>query len=886
MAKRPAPRSAAKSPRAAKKPARSPAPASADHDDLDAILAESERENETLITVLEQAQRSQRGLATAQQRIKELENRHEAEHRRATTTLASERDSAQAALSEAQAAAKNSAAAVSEANKAARQLATAVVRLGDPLDPLEAGDASKDLDRLRDAVKALSTKDADANPEDLLGRSRELVEVLAGRVSQQSNRVKLLRKHGQQLDGDLGRATKDSDALRKSVATHEKSLTVSGQELKAARTTIGGLEKEVAQVGTKLERQTRTSLDLEAKALRERERLTLESGQAAQRADGLAKDVVALRAQVHAAEHLAADLGQLLLDSCEEMAKVEPGEGPATELARRELAELVATLSDADDDDLEAALREDVCEDLLPTGRALIQVLVKRHRFLGDRLASARRKEETTAAKAAKLAEQLDGEKSTLKTTKQDLTRSEAQLRAAAQEIEHLGKELATRVHELGEAKGDGARLAAENESLGRQAELAKQLRSELDTVRSELGSASRDLERQQTDAGQWQIGLRSLARALVELAGATESALVAAGLKPEGFIGRFTRSMRKLENDVGTNDDVGTLLKSSLDMAEKAASRIGQLERELRLRGETLAAAERDRDQYARNLADTQADRDARALRLQTLETEAEHLGREAQRAQELTVQAAAREAELTVARSELAQTGTALKQTRAELEELRAREAATNEHLTRDLEQTRARLNAEQQARRVGEASLAEAREDAEARLVALTARSAELEKAVESREQRLASAVKDAASAHDKAGKLADEKKKADQARARAAKAEDRIKTLEAELEDARSNADAADEAEALRSERDDLAKRLRDADKRAAEATGAAAKATATAESLKRKNEERQTSHRSELDAVQERLDTASGENRRLKEQLAGLNARVRTLTDLG
>src|SRR5690606_8598659 len=146
-------------------------------------------------------------------------------------------------------------------------------------------------------------------------------------------------------------------------------------------------------------------------------------------------------------------------------------------------------------------------------------------------------------------------------------------------------------------------------------------------------------LERQRGEGEQWTSGLRSLARALVELAGATESALVAAGLKPEGFIGRFTRTMRKLENDVGASDDVSALLKSSLDMAEKAGSRIGQLERELRLRGESLAAAERDRDAHARNLAETTADRDAKATRLHALESEAEVLARDARRSHELDV-------------------------------------------------------------------------------------------------------------------------------------------------------------------------------------------------------------------------------------------------------
>ncbi len=206
--------------------------------------------------------------------------------------------------------------------------------------------------------------------------------------------------------------------------------------------------------------------------------------------------------------------------------------------------------------------------------------------------------------------------------------------------------------------------------------------------------------------------------------------------------------------------------------------------------------------------------------------------------------------------------------------------------EHLGRDLEQTRARLAAEQQARRDQEATLGDIREELDARIAALTARTAVLEKSLEGREQRLVAVTKELAAASDKAAKASDERKKTDLLKARAAKAEERIKVLKAELDDARTNADAADEVDALRAEREDLARRLREAEKKTADASGTAARATTTAEALKRKLDERQNAHRAEADALQERLDTLAGENRRPKEQLAGLNARVRTLTDFG
>jgi chromosome segregation ATPase len=864
-----------------------PRAATADVDELDAILAESERENQTLISVLEQAQRAQRSLATAQKRIKDLETRHEAEYQRETKALSSERDAAQAAAQAAEQERKAATAALRDSAKAARSLAASILRVGDPLEPLADGDADKELTALRATVKELASHKGEDDPDHIsetIAQVKELVDLISGRVSQQSNRVKLLRKHVHQLEGDIGKAGKEADSLRKTIATTEKNLTGATKELTGARATIGSLEKSVEQTAAKLERQTRVTLDSEAKALRERERLTQEHTNAAHRADGLSKDLVDVRTQLRQAERLAADLGQLLIDTCDEMVKVEGAEGPSTDLAKRELAELVDALSDAADDDLEAAFREDVCEDLLPSGRALSVVLTKRHRSFGAALAAARKREETVSAKAARLSEHLDTEKSSHKAAKQELTRSEAQLKAAGKELDRLGKELNERVSDLSTTKGEVARIAAENEGLARQVEAARLVKAELDTIRSELSHATKDLESQRTDAEQWTVGLKNLARALVELASATESALVSAGLKPEGFIGRFTRSMRKLESDVGSGDDVAAMLKSSLDMAEKAASRIAQLERELRLRGETLAAAERDRDANAKALAAASSERDAKAHRVVELETEHETLGREAARARELDVTLATRNAELDTVRREHSELSSALKQTRAEVEEVKAREAATVDSLHRDLDQTRKRLSDEQTVHRDHEADAADAREELEAKAATLQARATELEKALESREQRIAALSKEVGTAADRAAKASEEKKKADQLKARLSKADERIKALEAELEEAQGLADAADEADALRGERDDLASRLRAAEKRAADASGTAARATTTAESLKRKLDERQTSYRGEVDTLQERVDTLGEENRRLKEQLAGLNARVRTLTD--
>ena len=62
--------------------------------DIGTLIAESERDNQTLINVLEQAQSAQKSLLAAQKRLKTLETRQEAEHRKSVTLLVGERDTA------------------------------------------------------------------------------------------------------------------------------------------------------------------------------------------------------------------------------------------------------------------------------------------------------------------------------------------------------------------------------------------------------------------------------------------------------------------------------------------------------------------------------------------------------------------------------------------------------------------------------------------------------------------------------------------------------------------------------------------------------------------------------------------------------------------------
>ncbi|MBN8525380.1 MAG: hypothetical protein J0M02_08600, partial [Planctomycetes bacterium] len=90
---------------------------------------------------------------------------------------------------------------------------------------------------------------------------------------------------------------------------------------------------------------------------------------------------------------------------------------------------------------------------------------------------------------------------------------------------------------------------------------------------------------------------------------------------------------------------------------------------------------------------------------------------------------------------------------------------------------------------------------------------------------------------------------------------------------------------DDLAAARGERDALAAKLRTVERRQADEAAAAASLRSQVDALRRKLEKSESEHRDELGKLQERLDAALDEGRRHKEKAAGLQAKVKTLTNI-
>ncbi len=770
-----------------------------EQEDLNQLLARSEQDNVGLLNVLEQAQNAQRALLAAQKRIKALELKQEERHGKALAALSAQRDQAQDAADAAGKERDALQSSLASASKGLRALASSLARMPDPLAPLSEDDSADEFDKLRAALRdAAERKDGDAEAE-AAARARALADGAVARIGLQGNRVKLLRKHVEDLEADRAKAEERAEDLGKSLQSKEAELKQAAARAKESQTAITALRKDLDATGTKLDRANAAANAAEGAWGKERDALASEHKIAKARASELDKSLTEARKQARSAERLAADLAQAILGSADEMiAAGEVDDAPAIKGARGELEELVNDLAEAVEDDLEAACREDLCEDLMPACKAVIEVMVGRHARLHEAMSALEKTHAKLAARQEAAAAGLEQERQTSKATKAELVRANAQLRAAQHEAEAVAKELAARQKELSEAKGELARLGAETEALTAQAAQAKSMRTDLDGMKAEAERLKAEAKKQAEAMKRCDDGLQALGKSLVDLATATEGALVAGGLRSEGFVGRFTRSMRKLEGDVGKQQsDVPSLIRSSTEMVDKAAGRIGQLQAELTRRGEALVSTESERASLARERDELAHAAKAREDELRALKEERDDHQATARRLSELEPSLARRDEELATLRSESLALAASLKGARSELDEVIAREDAAVGSLDKELVSARKRTEDAQTAQRAADVAAAESREEAEAKLATAEGKAQELERGLEARDHRIATLQQELSSAVEIRAKVAEVQRRAEAAASQLAKANERVRDLEAQME-------GADDGEVLRKE----------------------------------------------------------------------------------
>lgn len=857
-------------------------------EELSALRVQHEQEEQATAALLEQLSQAHRGLSSLAKRLKSAEGRHEGEVVRSATLLAQAKAAAEAEAGEAQTERDRLAGGVDQIAQSVRALAQAAAAVTDPLLPLVEGDDASAWDARREPVSRAAERQAAAGDTAAVGVAvgavKELVDAIASRAKVQSNRVQLLRAHVDELQAEATAREQEAAELKTTISAAQADSQRTKGELEETRRTCSTLGEDLDQHRMKLQRTTTSSLEKEAQLLREREQLEKDLAAARSRADDAQAKVRDLNGLLRKAERCGADLSRVVVDIAD--ADLEGGRSdrlPALAPARDEIADLSRDAANSMDDEIDGLFRQDLGEDLVAAARSAAEALAARRRTLAEQADAAEAKAAQLASDVAAKVAELERAAERSRADAAERERIEAQLAATRTELEERNRELAERGKEATALKADIAKGASQLADLANRLEQAKAVRADLEKTQTELGSVRKDLEGVNARSAQLAQLQSQLARQLVELAAAADGSLAIAGLKAEGSVSRLTRTVTRLEGESGKSDVVATA-KAAIEVADKLTGRLTQMGAELTRRGDTITATERARDEATHKLAETQKAAQAKDDQIVKLNEEIADLQQSSKRGAAAAERLAQREQELASAQAELNRLKDQVRQASAAVEELRARGEDTSASQTREIADLRRRLGDEQKARRSSETSAAERAEQNESQLATLRAKAEQLVAAVEEREERLLAARNAQDEAAEARARGAELQNRVEALTREAAAANDRCRRLEAESESRPAGASAED-LSAARAERDALAAKLRTLDRRHADESAAVASLKAQLDGLRKKMDDREVAHRAEQSQLQERYDGAADEVRRYKEKLAGLQAKVKTLTAL-
>lgn len=856
-------------------------------EELSGLRAQHEQEGLALAGLIEQTQAAQRSLASVQKRLKGAELRRESEIDRAAAELRQGLLAAEGELAALRSERERATSELAGAAQNLRALAASLTGTGDPLAPPTGDDDPRPLEEARGRLASLAERKCEnaAGLGESLAAARDLAEAISARIRIQTNRVAILRGQVAELEKDLAEREQSELALRQAQERLDGELRATREGLEQAKRTSLSLGEELEAANQRFTRHSTTSLEKEGKMLAERERIDQELAAARDRGETLANRSKELTGLLRKAERAGADLARVLVDVADaDLSASQPVELPSLAPQRDTLAELGRDASNSMDDEVDGLFRQDIGEELVGAARGVADGLASRRRALAAAIEAVRSERDALDARLKAQGQELDGTRERLKTGEADLARTRAQLESALADLEARAKELAERQKEATGLRNELERLGAANADQAQRLERYREVQAALERTQTELAGLRKELTGAQARAAQLESAQQQLARQLMDLAGAADSSLAIAGLKADGTVSRLTRTVSRLEGEVGKGDGLA-LVKSSIEVVDKLTARLTQLAAELQRRGESLEALRRERDDLtdqAGSLAKSLAEREDQVRRLQA---EAEEQGRLVKKGQAAEERLTRCTADLQAAQAELEKERGVLRQLRAELEELRARAEDAAAAAARDGAELRRRLADEQKARRQAEVAALDQREEQETALSTLRSRAEALERAVEERDERLATLQAEVDGAADARARLGEALARAEAAHKELKALQERHAALEQQLADSHGAEAAAEDLAAAHKERDAAQAKLRSAERRLADEAAQAASLKALNDSLRRKLDDRASQHRGELESLQQAKDTLAEENRRLKEKLAGLNAKVKTLTSL-
>ena len=760
-------------------------------------------------------------------------------------------------------------AAESERSKLAAQASASDEKLREAESMLNK--AREELTAAKTALR--SRRESDAQIADVLGRvaqgDPDLTEIanaeFAGdeAASQQAAKaVEVLAARKQELAATVERMQRDGDALKWQIKeANDRCVTMEGERDEMAlngKEVIAALTQQRERTVQELEQIKRANSDAEQQLNR-------------------------FQSRVIAAE----TANRQLAESLSALAAAEKDQGATgVEDKRVDLELALSQLPDEGEDAV--SIPEDLSLQLASSGQKLAEALLQRRQQITSTFQRGQQDNASLKIQLDKLKTEAAAAQTALEDQESSLRSSQAEVKAVRQEMANQGRDLAQKVQELTSARGEFASAKAE-------LAVAQNRVEDLDRRSQQNASKLADIRREQ----------EQLQSQLAEAQGKADAHAHAQS--------QLVQALRSLTNRQDASPELARALTDPdlSDPLSKAAQKLDLAQasgpEQLAIAGQAYVHALHDRVQLlAQGLEETRGQLGATkasedhlnselaALRASVVDRDhqIENLAKGMERAK-------AEQAELInqIMENRRAHDGTAatlkqlqeqLRQAQAEVAEYQARDGASSGHFSSDNDRLRQELEAERKAREEIEAKIADLSERVESGDSRLKAQRDEFTRRLEERDSvihqkdrqldNLAAQRSDAKSLEAQLAALSKD----------LAGANDRIKELEgahgAHAGASVKTSDLARELKNVQSERDQLREKSRQIEADLTDAVSLSASLKTQLDEKRKGGDGAREKLHKELAEEREKGNALRDEFRKLKEEVVGLRARIRRLTD--
>ena len=584
----------------------------------------------------------------------------------------------------------------------------------------------------------------------------------------------------------------------------------------------------------------------------------------------------------------------------------------AAETANRQLAEALSHLAaieteqdsgDVEDKrvDLELALSqlpdegedavtipEDLSLQLASSGQKLAQALLSRRQQMTSSFKRAKADQDSLKEDVQKVRDELAAAQKANENQQSALRSSQAEVKAVRQELTSQGKDLAAKVQELTNLRGDFASIKAELDVSEQRIEendrRLQQTNAKLQESLKEHERLVRDLGEQQQRADASEHAQTHMVQLLRSLTNRQDTqSVVARALTDADMADPLSKAAQKL--DMARSAGPEHLANASQSYVQALKDRVQGLAEDLEDKRGQLTTTKTHTSNLQDELAALRASVFDRDHNQQNLEKELDKAkGEQTTILSQLMEQRRARDevaAQLKSAHEEL-------RLAQADVADFQARDGASSGYLSGDIERLRDELNKERSQREALDAELSDLRDQSESGDARLKAQRdefmrhlAERDRTIEQKERQL----------NDLTEQRADTKGLQAQVEAltgELAQANDRIKEYEGVYgASAGANAkttDLARELKKLNAERDQLREKLRQVEVDHADSVSMNAQLQSQLADKRKDVGNSREKLAKDMNDLRDAATTVREENRRLKEELVGMKARIRRLTD--